>query len=54
MAEKKTFVEPQILADTDMETAARDFPLMPMVAGSGFASDAADASGDGDVKIDTD
>lgn len=45
MAEKKPFVEPKILADTDLETVGKDFPLMPMLSGSGGAADVADADG---------
>lgn len=42
MAEKKPFVEPKILADTDLETVGKDFPLMPMVGGSGPVLNAMD------------
>lgn len=47
MAEKKPFIEPRIVADTDLETADRNFPLMPLVGGSGAVTDVADgAAGD--------
>ena len=46
MAEKKPFVEPKILADTDLETVGKDFPLMPMVMGSGTALNESDGGAD--------
>ena len=58
MKDKKPFVEPKIVADKQLEPPDRDFPLMPLVSGSGSSSDAADGPfpGDdgGDVKLDTD
>jgi len=44
MADKKLYVEPKILTDTDLETAGKDFPLMPMTTGSGGSTDAADGN----------
>ena len=35
MSAKKPFIEPQIVADTDLDVASQDFPLMPLVGGSG-------------------
>jgi len=46
MAEKKPFVEPKILADTDLETVGKDFPLMPMLGGSGPVLNVSDGGAD--------
>ncbi len=55
MSSKKPFVEPKILADTDLETAGRDFPLMPLLGGSPGFSDTAtspDGASPGDEGFD--
>ena len=56
MAYKKPYVEPKILTDRDLETAGRNFPLMPMLTGSGGSADAADglAGDNADVANGTD
>jgi len=35
MSAKRPFIEPRIVADTDLDIASQGFPLMPLVGGSG-------------------
>ena len=37
MSAKRSFIEPRIVADTELDVASQDFPLMPLVAISGAA-----------------
>ena len=51
MSAKRPFIEPRIVADTELDVASHDFPLMPLVAlsgGSGTGDSVTDAGGAND------
>jgi len=49
MNAKRTFIEPRIVADTELDVAAQDHPLMPLVGLSTGFSDVADGVDGTDV-----